>query len=131
LNGTEHGYSNTPAARRAPVVRITLRGPNGHAVPHLALIDSGADGTLLPWFLAADLGIKLEACDPVAGRGVGGPATFKQWPQDISALIDGVTIRVPAVFGPVNQAVLGRSDFFNAFRVTIDERARTFVLDPY
>jgi predicted aspartyl protease len=55
----------SPSAPEIPVYRpmipLLLIGPHGRQALTFALVDTGADDTLLPMYLVASLGIKLES----------------------------------------------------------------------
>lgn len=56
-----------------PEVRIRVHGPNGPG-DFLALVDTGADNTILPESIATDLGIPLRAATGPAATAFGGQA---------------------------------------------------------
>ena len=54
-----------------PLIPVTLIGPGGTWVLD-GLVDSGADGILVPAFVAPIIGIDLTSAAPEATRGIGG-----------------------------------------------------------
>jgi hypothetical protein len=128
-----------PGGSRAdlkPGIPVVIHGPNGH-IPMYGLIDSGADDALLPLGIAAGLGIDLTKCRRKTCATAGGPANVYVWPDNIEIEVQqmgGMRVSAPCRFSdglPVVLMLLGRNDFFSAFRVSIDERAKSFTLDPY
>lgn len=99
------------------------------------MVDSGADGTLLPKSLAPDLGLdSVTDLSPTPhGSGGAGGTTFPTWTtarpitgQVIAMLSTGLEPWGPEIaFAPVfadgDTALFGRSDFFAHFTITFDE----------
>ena len=115
-----------------PFVPVRIRRGDAF-VNTRGLIDSGADRSLFSAALAPALGIDLtQLAGTGAARGVGGEDRVDA--VDVEMYVAGV--RFPArlsfsenwtnAFG-----LLGRADFFRAFRVAFDERAEAVFLDPY
>lgn len=99
-----------------------------------ALVDSGADNTLLPPRMARQLGVDLSACRPEGSTTAGGESSVLVHDGRFEVEIMGVTFSIVARFATdddVPAILLGRSDFFATFRVSFDERARRFELTPY
>jgi hypothetical protein len=62
----------------------------------------------------------------------GGPAVVWRYTPGIKAVIDGVEHHLKADFCEgLYVALLGRKDFFRAYRVSFDERAKNFTLEPF
>lgn len=83
---------------------------------------------------AARLGIKtdLTCCERSCAQTAGGPAVVWTYPSGIKAIIDGAEHHLKADFCEGLQvALLGRKDFFYAYSVSFDERAKTFTLEPF
>lgn len=109
-----------------------MHGPGGIiTVP--GLIDSGADNSTFPIEWTERLGIDKEACEQAPCNTAGGITTQYIWREGVEAEIQalGVKIRLHACFSEVPIVLLGRNDFFAAFRVTVDQRAQTFTLEQY
>jgi hypothetical protein len=72
---------------------------------------------------------RLGAC------GAGGIAKQHVWKEKIKAQIQSMgnaEVMLNATFCEGLEAVLlGRNDFFNAYKVSFDNRAETFTLEPY
>ena len=60
-----------PVVMFRPEVMITVHGRNGSG-DFLALVDTGADNTILPESIARDLGITLERCKGPSATAFGG-----------------------------------------------------------
>jgi hypothetical protein len=118
----------------APVVPIVVRGPR-RALPLQGLIDSGADCSLFPYAIMATIGINLEDCVETDCMGAVGGGSQHVFADGIEIEIPdlGRRMHVEANFSqlPGSLALLGRLDFFKAFRVTVDERSETFSLQPF
>jgi hypothetical protein len=113
-------------------------------VPIVALVDSGAEETLLPLQVARDLRLgedELHA-DPRGAEGVG--ARFATWRTRVDVrghllrpigdfgVPWGPELRLRPVFAEAPIALLGRSDFFPHFRITFETDAigPIFHMDP-
>jgi hypothetical protein len=105
-----------------------------HMAPVLGVVDSGADGTLLPKSMAAELGLDA-ATDLVStneGSGGAGGTSFKTWTttSDITGRVVAFAPDGPELWGPVvtfrpvfadgELALFGRADFFRSFRITFE-----------
>ena len=120
--------------------------PPGPFVEVLAMVDSGAFRTCLPKQIAYDLGIGDDELieDPDGGTGVG--SAFRFWTTTIS-IRAGIGLFAPApdgstqpwgpgfaldpAFTETDAFLLGRADFFRAFKVSFAEEAdgSVFYLD--
>lgn len=60
-----------------------------------------------------------------------GKGRHHEWGDGLKAVIAGRKIELAAQFGNINVGVLGRADFFQAFRVTFDDRKRVTIVQPY
>lgn len=98
-----------------------------------ALVDSGADVSLMPLEWVQRLRFAQEhAVEQLVetASGAGTVATY----DDVVRLTIARTrrsVNVGAVFADVPFMLLGRADFFRAFRVLFDERGRTVTLTEY
>jgi hypothetical protein len=117
-------------------VRV-IGGPKAAVLPPFwGIIDSGATRTLLPWALAKRLGIRKRNCGKERVHTAGGWVRQYVWS-------DGLEVEFPELSGHRMHVVgafikngppfilLGRRDFFNHFRVTIDEPAQAFGIEPH
>jgi hypothetical protein len=82
--------------------------------------------------MAQQLGIKLalSCCEKTTAETAGGAVDCWVYPQGIKALIAGEEIYLKASFcDGLKVPLLGRRDFFNAFKVMFDQRGRSFTLE--
>lgn len=95
------------ANQRGPFLPITLIGPTGK-VDTLALVDSGAQGTLFQGQLASIIGVQLLEGGPEIFSGLGGGSVNARM-HKISVEINGYTIDVEAGFSmdPIARNLLG------------------------
>lgn len=108
-----------------------------HATSAIGLVDSGADGTLLPISMAADLGLNpaTDLIPTEGGSGGAGGTNFPTWTTarpimgQIMALLGtgptlwGPSIQLQPVFAEGEQVLLGRCDFFAHFSITFANHA--------
>jgi hypothetical protein len=100
-------------------------------VPVAAVVDSGADETLLPLQLAVELG--LESDLETAGSAAGVASTFATWRCRLAIRAQvlryglrgpevawGPELLLRPVFAEPQVALLGRADFFPHFRITFE-----------
>jgi hypothetical protein len=115
-----------------PCVSVVLIGI-GSRVPVLGVVDSGADNTFIPVSLAQHLGIDLGKCRTEVCNTAGGPATQYIWDPGLDAQIQGinVTLHLKTAFSDTPMTLLGREDFFNAFKISFDQRVPRFTLETY
>jgi len=115
-----------------PKIPIQLSGP-ARGVPNiLALLDSGADVSVVPRKLARILGLDLSGKVTTIG-GVGG--RMKVTPSMVDIVIsDGVesiglsTVPVYVPLGQFQMVILGRRGVFKHLRILIDEDANLITL---
>lgn len=112
-----------------------MRTLDGQLQPETpALIDSGADVSTFPAAWAASLGIALDAscCEERKAVTAGGPATVWAYAQGLKVVIDGFEHHLKAEFCEgLDLPLLGRKDFFAKYKITFDQRAESFTLEPY
>jgi gag-polyprotein putative aspartyl protease len=97
-----------------------------------ALVDSGADYSILPKSYANYLGVDLSECVEQPCTSAGGTGTVLVHPVPLEAEIQALDVRFAMRSAFSEQAstiLLGREDFFKQFRVTIDEPAQTFTIE--
>jgi hypothetical protein len=78
--------------RSRPLVPVTIVGPRGSAV-ETALLDPGADDTVMPDRAAARAGIDLTKAPIRSASGVGAPPSFLRYVQVHLRLTDGKEFR--------------------------------------
>ena len=103
-----------------------------------ALVDSGCDFTMFPEEWAKPLGIDLDQCQPMPGYTAAGKddAEDENCPRlyapGLDAVVAGHKVHLHALFRrglPV--ILLGREDFFEYFKVSFDQRRKSFVIEIY
>ncbi len=114
-----------------PVFPIVVVGPAGESPPLMALVNSGADSSLFPLQIAPLIGIDVTRCEQATGMTAGGAANRYIWEDGVGATVLERKVRLRGAFGVCPVILLGRKDFFRAFKVAFDEREQTFSLDPY
>jgi hypothetical protein len=105
-----------------PVVKVEIHSQGNPPLPIKALVDSGADLTMIPIAIGEALAAKpFDAIGPIAGysRGLGGNdkgVPYRILP-DASVSYDGFTFARRVTIGPVPRVVVGQSDFLAFFDV--------------
>ena len=106
-------------------IKITLHGRNKTPIDVLALLDSGADVSIIPKGLAEYLNLKLKNKD--TSKGIGGEITI--WNSLMNIGINGghenyLFRNVPTQVAENDTIpiILGRAKFFEKFKITIDEK---------
>lgn len=106
-----------------PYIPLEVHGPTGKAVV-IALVDTGADETILPAFLLREIGAKYEGGAQAQFRGVGGHLVTVNYSQVDLAIDHGEGFyRWPAKVGFLDGkhvAVLGFKGFLEYFNATFD-----------
>lgn len=121
-----------------PVIPIALRGRRG-THRFLGLVDSGADVTMIPRWMADRVGIVPVGHLSATVRGVGGEAELEEAWCDLT-LLSPQGRRAAYSFGMVHidviedkelrVALLGRDHVFDAHRVLFDQPALELHLMP-
>jgi hypothetical protein len=123
-----------PEENLRPALQIIVHGPKAR-IPTRGIVDSGADESSLPIVFAGTLGIDLSECEHATCITAGGPTDQFTWGEMIEVQLQHMQNRrvpIKAVFvAGLGVVLLGRRDFFQAFRVTVDERVPKFTLEPY
>lgn len=125
-----HGEPYTTVWR--PIAQIVLHGPLG-SVKLNALVDPGADQTMLPREFADALGILIDEKRPGSVRGVGGlPLVVHPGSAELEIVHQGQSIRWLASirFASDNHALLGQLGCLEFFTATFDYQHRFFELEP-
>lgn len=97
--------------------------------PITMLVDTGADYTLLPKFLAPSLGISLiHDCNLITTQGVGGKSKVYLLSSKITVRLGEYKRKIPVGFLDDNYIppLFGRQDFLETFRVIFDKLSVTF-----
>lgn len=93
------------------------------------IVDTGADYTLLPRFLAAPLGINLSKdCKLIDTQGVGGSSQVYLFKEKIKVRLGDLDRKIPIGFlaNDYIPPLLGRQEFFDTFKVTFEKFSVTF-----
>jgi hypothetical protein len=115
-----------------PTVRLILHGPLG-SVKLNALVDPGADQTMLPREFADALGIAVDDGRPGSVRGVSGsPLMVYPGEAELEIAHQEQSFRWRAVirFGPADHVLLGQLGCLEFFTGTFDHGRRELTLEP-
>ena len=119
--------------RRAPYVPVWVRNNQGQLLQILALVDSGADFTVIPTDLAELLGLRQDAYATTTA-GIGGKVDVKKtvFSFEIKNIREHYSLSVPAlILQDQNSDVpllLGRNGFFEEFHVTFKQHEEKIIL---
>ncbi len=111
---------------RTPSIPIVLKGNAQTSIKVIALIDSGADVSIIPKALAEFLNLDLSG-KTMEGYGIAGKIEVKESKMMVILKKDHeekheYTIPVQVILtGEEPPIILGRRGFFNKFVITIDE----------
>ena len=97
--------------------------------PITMIVDTGADYTLLPRFLAESLGVDLSKdCQVISTQGVGGRSEVYLLKKKIKVRLEEFRREIPLGFLSNDQIppLLGRQEFFETFRVIFNKFSVTF-----
>lgn len=92
--------------------------------PITMIVDTGADYTLLPYFLAQPLGINLITdCKHINTQGVGGTSKVYLLKKKIKVRLGKFGREIPVGFltNDYIPPLLGRQEFFETFRAVFDK----------
>lgn len=126
----------------SPSLEVTLLGTNGREHSTLALIDTGAEWSVLPTSLAVELGAELgsEFCRPTQTQHAGGMSAVHWWSgsgdgaerDELGVRFGDFEVPLAPVLEPgISVVVLGRTDFLASFLLAVDQRTQEFWLEPY
>jgi len=119
--------------RRAPFIPVFIKNKFGKVMKVIALLDSGADDTVVPKDLAEILGL-IEKGKELDTGGIGGSVKVKKSSLSFQIKNDHEThsLIIPAlVLQDLNVDVpllLGRNGFFDNFHVTFKQSSEKIVL---
>lgn len=98
----------------------------------MAVIDSGADSSALPYSYAEALGIDLEKdCKRVTGMSSGGETEQHVFNPGLHGEVFGHRFKMMGVFTDTPLILLGQEDFFMQFHIAFDRRAGEVTLRAY
>jgi len=98
--------------------------------PVSMLVDTGADYTLLPRFLAQSLGLDLNRdCQKLKTSGVGGQETVFFCKRKVEVRLGDWQREIPLGFldDDFIPPLLGRHEFFETFKTIFDNKKLTFI----
>jgi len=125
----EEGKSSIVGKIARPVAHIDFFSIRSNVPQPVTLIlDSGADYTLLPRFLASPLEVDLlRDTRKIHTRGVGGDARVYFLKKKINIKVGSVISEIHIGFFNSNSVppLLGRLDFFDQFRILFENRRTT------
>ncbi len=118
--------------KASPVIPIRLLGANGNAFDTPALVDSGADFSVIFEEHCEILGIDLKTAEQTDAQGIGGKVKVWNTRVDIEFFGKGehkkfhfripvMVLQKPAENHPI---LLGRAGFFDHFEITFREKQR-------
>lgn len=114
---------------RRPIAEVFFHTKDKSWQPITMIVDTGADYTLLPKFLAESLGINLSKdCKIIITQGVGGNSQVYLLKNKIQARIGKYERKIPLGFLNNDSVppLLGRQDFFETFKVLFNKFEVTF-----
>jgi hypothetical protein len=125
----------------SPSVEVELLGINGAVIPHLALLDTGAEWSKMPLELGRRMGVDLDRCHLTQSQTGGGIASGEYFWNDspegcereepVVRLMGREVPIAPILSEHIDVVVLGRNDFLASFKLCVDQRAHSFTLEPY
>lgn len=119
--------------RKAPYIPIHVKGSSGKMIRIVALLDSGADNTVIPKDLAEILGLKGKG-DELDTGGIGGKVKVKKTRLRfmIRSQRESYSFNVPALIMQDKNVdvplILGRHGFFEEFHITFKQNEEKIVL---
>lgn len=115
---------------KRPIAQVSFQHQkDGSWQPVTILIDTGADYTLLPRFLASPLGVNLlNDCKIISTQGVGGESKVYLLKKKIKVKLGNFSREIPIGFLTEDYIppLLGRKEFFETFRVIFEEFSTSF-----
>ncbi|BBO32978.1 aspartyl protease family protein [Lacipirellula parvula] len=121
-----------PATVYRPVVPLAIHGPRA-MVRRMALVDTGADFTLLPSSLGQELGVAFDAQNMIELTGIG-EAVISASPATVAFELrqgeETVRWQGRAYFADQDYLLLGNEGFLEQFRATFDWSQKMLELLP-
>lgn len=121
--------SNIFGSVHRPIAEVFFYTKDKSWQPITTIVDTGADYTLLPKFLAASLGINLlKNCKVITTQGVGGHSQVYLLKKKIKVRIGEYERKIPLGFLNNDSVppLLGRQEFFETFKVVFENFQATF-----
>jgi len=116
-------YSKKQTKYKEPIVSIKIKDRYGKLIDFDALIDSGADTSVIPKYLAKALGVEESEAEEMT-KVLGGKMRFRRTTIDIAIddTQDKQTLKIPAIVLQDDTFdvpfLLGRKGFFDNFHIT-------------
>ncbi len=125
-------YSIVGKGEPVPLLKFWVR-VNNLEMPFVAMVDSGADRSTVPYRLAGTLKLKFDANVTKTGLSAGGPYTYYPTTNSIFVRTEVGMFRMerPHLNPNLKLFLFGRCDFFASFRVTLDQKALTMTIERY
>ena len=116
--------------RFEPIVKIQVLHGN-KSLDIVALVDSGAERSLMPRQVADDIGLDLSQASQVEIIGAGGHE-FPGFMTVVDLQLGRHRFRAPIIFTEqgINESLLGQNGFFSHFTVTFRYARRDLVITP-
>ena len=110
------------ALKKRPMVEIVATA-NGKSREYVALIDSGADVTMMSTEIADALGVDWKSGRKSSAMGIsGGLQTSYLGSIDVAVKRIGETITLPVLFTEANIPILlGQEEFFDYYRIRFEK----------
>jgi len=131
----EFPYLKSGGDSYKPLINVNLSKLGRIGIDSQAFVDSGADVSYIPHFLARSLGIVTRG-QPENVNTVAGPKQVYNATVDITIKsssgerkLKNIPIHIPAAPSKQTICILGRRGFFEEFNVTFKEREKKIVLE--
>ncbi len=106
-----------------PIIPFTIFTEKSNKFDTVALIDSGATISIFKTEVAQQIGIEIKTGKEIELDGVGGK--IKGYVHNLKIEVSGKNLTIPVVFSNdylVSFNLLGRSSFFENFKIIFDEK---------
>jgi hypothetical protein len=114
------------------MVRVEFVDPHAQPPGNLVLVDSGADCTFLPLTWLRFFGLTMDDdCERVQLGAADGDGEGYHYAPGLQVRIEDIDLTLEVIFSETEIPMLGRRDFFETFRVTMDQRRGMLTLEPY
>lgn len=120
-----------PDAVPRPWLKVGL--VRGKDLSLLAIVDSGADTSVVPLSLAGSFGLMYDPSRVTVASGAGGLHQQYQATNNVTirSEVGLVELRRPTLNPHLAILLLGRADFFEDHRITFDQRESSMLIEPY
>lgn len=95
------------------------------------LFDTGADFTMLPRYMAEDIGVNLQTLPQTRSYGIGDKG-IKVYMSNIKIKIATEELKIRCLFSEKDTTpfLLGRMDVFSRFNISFDNRRKKVIFTP-